>query len=307
MTTQNNTISCLSISTPDDSNAQTSWAINPVTLSPKAASSIPTDTKAAARLTLNNVNYSLFYSPSAQSVTVCEETADTILAATGTAPVKEALDTMDVFYLGNQAYLATYSTSGSYLNMYRINDDFTLTSIHNQYVGSGFTMMHILPYRDTSCAVLYNGTTGDCVKYQISVPPYDGLSLTQVWSDSWAKTWGHFTFFRFGGENFFLKINQQHEKINIDHFMDDPDEGSHPVLSKNACNTLLNASVITGFQGDQGQAYFVVCQNNGSISLNSIYPNCLGWWALTSGQTETDVQVLHPLTINEKTYLIAIS
>ncbi|MEK9711114.1 MAG: hypothetical protein VW258_00965, partial [Thalassolituus sp.] len=161
--------------------------------------------------------------------------------------------------------------------------------------------------RDPICVVLMNGTTGDSTTAPISLPPYDGLSLTQVWSDSWAKTWGHFTFFRFGGENFFLKINQQHEKINIDHFMDDPNEGSHPVLSKNACNTLLNASVLTGFSGPQGQAYFMVYQDSGSISLNSIYPNCMGWWTLTSGQTEANAQVLHPITINEKTYLIAIS
>lgn len=312
MTTPNtNTPSCLSMTTANGAPSQTDWTFNPVELSAQVLAAIPADTSASATLSMaaagSNTEYSLFYSPSANSISVCKQSTGTILEATSTINIDEPLDTMDVFYLGGLPYLSTYASDSSYLNLYRINEDFTLRQVRNQYVGSGFTMMHVLPYRDTSCVVLYNGTTGDCVKYQISVPPYDGLSLTQVWSDSWAKTWGHFTFFGFGGENFFLKINQQHEKVNIDHFMDDPDEGSHPVLSKNASHSLLNAAAISGFQGSEGQAYFLIYQSDGSLSLNSIYPNCLGWWSLGSTQTADNAKTLHTMTIANTPYLLLLN
>ena len=298
---------CLAIQPPTAGSEDTQWGITTATLPSDIAQAIPKDTSATARLTINGISCSLFYSPSQGSISFIEESDSQPLSKLlSNSAVDQALTTMDVFYLGGQAYLATYDTASSYLNLYRISADYSLSSVRNQYVGEGFTMMHVLPYRDTTCVVLYNGSTGACVKYQISVPPYDGLSLQEVWSDVWAKTWGHFTFFAFGGENFFLKINQQHEKVNIDHFMDDPDEGSHPVLSENASQSMLNAASLVGFQGKQGQSYFFVYENNGSLSLNSIYPNCLGWWPLTHTQTIADAGCLHAIPSKNSNWLLLL-
>lgn len=295
------------IQAPQANSDNTQWSIVPAELPQDIAQAIPSDTSATARLTIDGVSSSLFYSPSKATISFIEESESQPLSKLlSNSSVDQTLTSMDVFYLGGQPYLATYDTDSSYLNLYRIAADYRLSSVHNQYVGSGYTMMHVLPYRDTTCVVLYNGTSGDCVKYQVSVPPYDGLSLQEVWSDSWAKTWGHFTFFDFGGENFFLKINQQHEKVNIDHFMDDPDEGSHPVLSQNASQSMLNARSLSGFEGAEGQAYFFVYENNGDLSLNSIYPNCLGWWPLSNTQTIANAGCLHSISNGTSTWLLLL-
>lgn len=287
--------------------SENDWSIVSAALPASLLEALGQGIATSAVLSRDSVDYSLFYVAASKKLLMFSHDPQALLTPVAAVSVPEALDYLDVFYLGGAPYIATYAKASSYLNLYRLNADNSLTPVHNQYVGSGFTMMHVLPYRDTTCVVLYNGTTGDCVKYQLAVPPYDGLSLTQVWSDVWAKTWGHFTFFEFGGENFFLKINQQHEKVNIDHFMDDPDEGSHPVLSKDADNSLLSSSVLAGFQGPEGQAYFLNYQYNGSLSLNSIYPNCLGWWPLASQTVSTGGTVLHPFTTAAANYLLILN
>ena len=283
-----------------------SWDASTVNLPTAVTDSLNAGISVSAQLSRSGQDYSLFYIPASKKLLMFSHDATSLLVQVASMDLPETLDYLDVFYLGGAPYLATYAKSGSYLNLYSLNPDNSLTPVHNQYVGTGFSMMHALPYRDTTCVVLYNGSTGECVKYQMAVPPYAGLSLTQVWSDVWAKTWGHFTFFEFGGENFFLKINQQHGKVNIDHFMDDPDEGSHPVLSQDAGNALLNSAVLAGFQGPEGQAYFVNYQYNGSLTINSIYPNCLGWWTLHTSTVASGGSVLHPLSIDGKDYLLIL-
>ncbi len=288
------------------SESGTSREITPVSLPSILHASLKGGVSVSATLSRNGNDFSLLYFPASKTLQMFSHDTQAILVPVASMELPQTLDYLEVFYLGGIPYLVTYAKADSDLNFYCLNADNSLTQVHNQYVGMGFSMMHVLPYRDTTCVVLYNGNTGECVKYQIAVPPYAGLSLTKVWSDVWAKTWGHFTFFQFGGENFFLKINQQHEKVNIDHFMDDADEGSHPVLSQDAANDMLNSAVIAGFQGQQGQAYFVNYQYNGSLTLNSIYPNALGWWTLDSATVDSGGSVLHPFSINGSDYLLIV-
>lgn len=288
-------------------NTNDNWNIAALALPEKTLQSLPLTVNFSAKLTLEDTLYTLLYSATSNTLSVFGHDTTDYLVATAAIEMPKSLDMLDVFYLGGMPYLVTYASDGNYLNFYRYNSDHTLDAVHNMYIGTGLTMVKALAYRDISFIVAYNGTTGDCTKYQVTLPPYNGLSVLETWSDSWAKTWGHFNFFQFGGENFFLKANQTHEKVNIDHFMDDPDEGSHPVLSQPASSAMLNAQAISIFQGNEGQAYFLVYESNGSLSLNSIYPNCLGWWELTTTTATSSGKLLQPLTINNQSYLLIFS
>jgi len=53
--------------------------------------------------------------------------------------------------------------------------------------------------------------------------------VRSFWTKEWAQGWTRFAFFKMGGENFFLKTNPPHKNVNIDHMVDNPAEGSHPV------------------------------------------------------------------------------
>lgn len=301
-TSQTTTTQCLAIQ-----NTNNQWSMVAQPLPEKTLQSLPKAVTASAELSSDNTQYTLLYSATTQTLSVFCNDATEYLIATASIAMPQPLDILNVFYLGGMPYLVTYASDGSYVNFYRYNSDHTVDAVHNLYVGSGLTMVKALAYRDISFIVAYNGTTGDCTKYQITMPPYDGLSVQETWSDSWAKTWGHFNFFQFGGENFFLKANQDHKKVNIDHFMDDPDEGSHPVLSEDATSAMLNAKAITMFQGGEGQAYFLVYQNDGSLALNNIYPNGLGWWALADTSVAGNGNTLQTLQINNQTYLLIFS
>ncbi len=283
------------------------WSITTQALPEKTLQALPKAVTASAELSTRENHYTLLYSATTQTLSVFGNDTTEYLVAVAAIKMPNPLDILNVFYLGGMPYLVTYANDGKYLNFYRYNSDHTVSALHNLYVGEGLTMVKALPYRDISFLVAYNGTTGDCTKYQISLPPYDGLSVLETWSASWAKTWGHFNFFQFGGENFFLKANQDHKKVNIDHFMDDPDEGSHPVLSQDATSAMLNAQAISIYQGSEGQAYFLVYQSSGNLTLSSIYPNCLGWWELTNTSVAGSGQTLQPILVNDQPFLLIFS
>ncbi len=272
-------------------------------LSAAAAEILSSGVSVSAQLSLNGNSVSIFYFPTRKTLHLFQHDAEIPLQPIDSIAIAEPLDYLDVFYLSEIPYIATYAKVGNQLNIYRLNSD-SLTFVQSHYVGPGFSLMKVLQYRDCSSVLLYNGNTGECVKYQITVPPYAGLCLTKTWSDFWERTWGHFAFFSFGGENFFLNINQQYEKTMLSHCSGDSRQGTFPVMTQKAGNTLLNSAIIQGFQGTEGQAYFVNYQYNGGLTLYSIYPDCKGWWTLNSTTVASGAAVLHPFRTSDADYLL---
>ena len=99
-----------------------------------------------------------------------------------------------------------------------------------------------MAYRNSVYIVMYAFDTGKYKKYQLFTPANTALYPTVDLVRHLGQTWTRFAFFQFGGENFFIKTNLAHKKVNIDHFMDDANEGSHPVLNTPAPTDMLNAS-----------------------------------------------------------------
>ncbi|MAD46617.1 MAG: hypothetical protein CMI02_19055 [Oceanospirillaceae bacterium] len=252
-------------------------------------------------------HYTLVADQSGQQITLLKnsDTADGEFSLASRFELPQAVTLFKPFSLFGQIFFAGYQPGEAYLNLYQLNDALSAVSkVRSQYVGSGYTMVQPLSYRYDNFIVLYNQASGDVAKYQMQIPAYHGVGMQQTWSDIWAKTWNRFAFFSFGGENFFIKTNLSHEKVNIDHFMDGLDQGSHPVLSEQADNDMLNAQTVVTFQDAKGEAFFAVCSDAGKVIVNRIFPNCEGWDTLCSSDSGAGIRSAVPVVINHKTCLL---
>ena len=200
--------------------------------------------------------------------------------------------------------LAYDSTSGK-LSVIDIAPNTELRTVSASDIGAGATTLATFTYRKHLFFIAYNKENGHVAKYQITVnaSPYS-VSIRKVWSDRWAQEWTRFSFFQLGAENFFIKTNIKYNKVNIDHFMDDPGEGSHPVLNIDAPAQMVGVNNVTTFAGAKGFPYFATYRSNGEMTFNRIYGNCQGWDTLLQMTTSPGKKLMLTLEINNKNYLM---
>ncbi len=200
--------------------------------------------------------------------------------------------------------LAYDGTSGK-VSIIDIAPNLGLSVVSTLNIETGATTLAAFIYRKQLYFISYNRDTGHVSKYQITVnaSPYS-VSVQKVWSDKWAQGWTRFSFFQMGAENFFIKTNIKYNKVNIDHFMDDSGEGSHPVLNIDAPAQMVGVNNVNTFVDVKGFPYFATYRSNGETTFNRVYGNCQGWDTESQLTTGPDRELMLALTINNENYLM---
>ncbi len=250
----------------------------PITLNPSQLAELPKTIDVSTTFTQAGASYWAIYSSASQtlsvySVSISDNTAFTLVTST---KLEHPVSNLQAFKVGGEPFLLTYDAKDEYLHALQLKNS-SLNPVYNGYVGNGYTTVAPMAYRNSNYVVLYNSETGAVAKYQWLVPSDKPLYAEKVWSDTWAKQWVRFAFFQMGGENFFIKTNMEHKKVNIDHFMDDPAEGSHPVLNENASSAMLTNNAVVTLSDTRGTPYFVTYHDSGEVTVNEIFASALGW------------------------------
>ncbi|MCE8034450.1 hypothetical protein EKK97_13165 [Billgrantia tianxiuensis] len=203
------------------------------------------------------------------------------LAFTPGAEVNASLayQTLSPFWLGGQLHLLAYTRDGGILDFFRVSaTDLQHLYRYQRTYGDttiGFTTVHAFGYRDRCLFMGYNSNTGTSRIYGIQVPPQAPLSISLLWQSEWAKGWQDFCFFQLGGENFFFKHNPAYQAVNIDHYMDDPAQGSHPVGTGLPLPQETSAAATLTLQEGPGFAGYRA--DNGLLTVNRFHSDCQGW------------------------------
>ena len=197
-----------------------------------------------------------------------------------------------------------YDGSSGIVTFLKITPGLAPVQVYKRNVGTGITTLKTFTYRKQLFFITYNMETGHVSKYEVSVDTSGTISAKEVWNDGWAQEWTRFSFFRLGAENFFIKTNLKYKKVNIDHFMDNAGEGSHPVLNIDAPPQMAGLNNVNAFTGPKGFPFFATYRTNGEVTLNRIYGNCLGWDMEKQFNTDPHRSLMLALTINNENYLL---
>ncbi len=188
------------------------------------------------------------------------------------------IDFLRSFIMGGKTHLVGYN--GHTLTFYTVSINGNITQIYSYtraygFVTTGFTVVEPYYYRDKMLMLCYNETNGDAQVYDITVPPMSEMEITIVWQKQWAKQWKRFALFKLGGENFFLKTNTDHKKVNIDHFMDNAAEGSHPVNTH--LDLPMDLTDVKTYYPNHNAGFITYRKSDGILTLNTIWGDCSGW------------------------------
>lgn len=230
--------------------------------------------------------------------------ADQYFTLAGNTDIAFGSTIVDVFYMGNIPMLLTYDPTSEYADLVQISEDFKLTSAYQVKIGKGLSTVKTFSYRFSQFFIAYDITSGHVEKFEISIPPHQPVYAEKTWSDKWAQGWTRFSFFQLGGENFFIKTNLKYNKVNIDHFMDDPNESSHPVLDMDAPAQMVGLSDVSAFTNEIGDPFFTTYRSNGEMTFNRINGNCLGWKDLSSETSIKNASDLMSFTVDNKNYVL---
>src|SRR5581483_4891628 len=153
-------------------------------------------------------------------------------------------DTLKPFVLGNAAYLLAYRRHDGTFSFFPLTGDLKVTAPFTKAMPRntptpGFTTVAPFDALGSQYVLGYDTNAGTVGIYSLAVQTKtdDGspsLNFLNVWYHQWAKFWTAFSFFQFGGSNFFFKINKgvKPADVNIDHIQDDPAKGTVEVGTK---------------------------------------------------------------------------
>lgn len=265
---------------------------------------------ASTSLEANGTSFSIFVQPEPATFIVCKTydvETETYFKQEATIAVDYPIAQLHSFYFGGQPWLLSYHPDSEYVQFYRFDDNpIAITPVTGIRVGKGFTTVQPLYYRNDVFFVAYNKNTGDVVKMQIVAPAHSALYAQKMWSATWAQGWTRFAFFRLGAENFFIKTNEKYHKVNIDHFMDSIELGSHPVLNEPASEEMLSLSNIQTFYDISQYPYFFTYNPNGAMTFNRFDGDCEGWQLALSSQQSADASLIHTVQLKECTLILML-
>lgn len=270
---------------------------------------LPTGYTSIFPFTLNDDTYMLMYDKVASRADVyLAKKGDTWMNFIFSQQLSGAFDIMAPFLLANNVHILAYSTETGTFEFYQINQDVTLSVIYTytQPYGDdatpGYTTVAPFTYRGSVYYLCYNFDTGKVTVYQLSVPATKPLRTKNIFLHQWADGWTRFAFFQLGGENFFLKTNIKYVHVNIDHIVDDPSKGSHPVCTHLDLSQDIDA--VAPFYMGRGDPYFISYKRNGATTFNRFHGDCQGWTQEASLSTVTDAGIVAPFQVKNAQYVL---
>lgn len=222
-----------------------------------------------------------------------------------TVSTDTAWDSVCPFLMGGLPCFIAYHKQSGLMRIYGVGQDLSLKILldYKQDSTKGLTTVAPFTYRYGVYIVAYNNENGLVNYYQLGVPSTSPLYMTSIWSDTWAKGWTRFAFFKWGGENFFLKQNPIYNNVNIDHIMSDPTEGSHPVGTH--LDLEMDLDTIVTFCLPDENPYFIAYRNSGSATFNRFNGSGQTWQTQASTSILANAIQLLPFSFNDTTYLLA--
>lgn len=222
--------------------------------------------------------------------------------------IKSARDIVTSFFIGGNPYLLTYEAKSGVFEFFAIGQDLSLTSVYKNSKTYGedettnYTVVAPFYYRGAVYHLCYNIANGKITIYQLSVPADRALQSSLIYLHTWAQGWTRFAFFTLGGENFFLKSNPKYNNVNIDHIVDDPSQGGHPVGRHLDLSFDLN--LVAPFYMNGGDPYFVTYKNNGETVYNKIHGDCLGWTKQADMKSPAKCNIVCPFTVGPDQFIL---
>jgi hypothetical protein len=180
---------------------------------------------------------------------------------------------------GGSPYLLFYRRKDGMLAVHRVTDGGGLESVseyHRTYgeVTTGFTTLGTYAHRGSVYILGYNIDDGHAAIYQTIASDEVPAGLLWQWSKAWAQGWTRVAFFRWGGENFFLKTNAKYRDVMIDHICDEAAEGTHTIGSHLPLPLDLDHVVTLDVEH---APYFATIKNSGEMTVNRLWSDGQGW------------------------------
>ena len=231
------------------------------------------------------------------------------------ARINPGYDHIEPFVMGNLTHLMCYSSKGGAFEFFGLAaDGFSLSEPFRYFrdreptVTLGFTTVKALTSMSQLGILGYNFDDGHVATFRLSVrttspPGVPPLALSPVSSHYWARGWTRFAFFRFGGENFFLKTNVVKPNVNIDHVLDDL-SGSVPVGSHLDLHHADRLGIVRPVELADEAPHFATYEKTGEVTLNRIRSDCLGWTTVVSFKSKENAVHLVPYAIGSKAMMI---
>ena len=257
-----------------------------------SSSAIPTSYQSLLSLRFNGGTYLLGHQAGSAQVDVFQfsNKSPWLKRVAAKTKIDKGTDLIEVFTLGNRAYIAAYAAKKGVFNVYAIADDFSLSQPykffrnHEPSLSQGFTTLSSFTLYGQVVLLGYRGDNGYVAMYTIAVTSgtpagVAPLVITPAWAHQWAKGWTRFAFFQLGGENFFFKTNTWKWNVNIDHVLDNPAAGTVEVgTNMDLSKELKSVDAVRAFVLGSGDPYFAAyTKKNGHLSLNRFNSDCLGW------------------------------
>ena len=258
--------------------------------------------------TVKNTSYMLMYDKATGKADIYMIKNTTWMDKVASCNVDSAFDSMKLFLLANQPHILAYNAESGKFEFFQIEQDLTLSLLYTYSktygddATQGYTTVQPFSYRGAVYYLCYDFDTGKVSVYQLSVPATKPLKTEHMYLHKWAEGWTRFAFFQFGGENFFLKTNVKYINVNIDHIVDDPSQGSHPVGTHLDLPQDLDA--VAAFPMKGGDPYFITYKKDGETTFNRFHGDCLGWTKEAALSTVKDADLLVPFQLDSTNYVL---
>jgi len=212
------------------------------------------------------------------------------------------------FWLGGRLHLLAYRRQDGVFDFFQVTGR-TFERLHRfqrSYgdATDGFTTIHAYAYRGQCLFMGYNAASGMSRIYALQVPPRQALSVAQLWQSQWSEDWRHFCFFQLGEENFFFKINSLREKVNIDHYFDDPAQGAYAVASQ--LPFLSQVSAAATLELAEGPGFAAYQAQDGLLSVNRFASDCQGWRCQGQQQAKSGSGSMLAIALDSEETLLAL-
>ena len=255
---------------------------------------------------LNNITYIIAFDKNNSYYIYQALSSGLFMVQLSTGIISSTANLISILDISGTFFCLVYDSIQNMLIFFKITSDLKLEQVYQLNAPGTFTTLKTFSYREKTFFIMYDIITGSVYKYQVAINTSpETFSVENVWSDTWAKGWTRFSFFQLGTENFFIKTNISYKKVNIDHFMDDPNEGSHPVLNIDAPEQMIDANNVVVFLNTKGFPFFATYNStNGMLTFNSIYANCQGWDSECELTTDSEQELMLTFCINSENYIL---